>query len=220
MDFSHDQERSPVKKFTGIALVILFHVFIVYALMTGLARKAIEVIQQQPIETKIIAEVKPPPPPDVPPPPPPPKRAAPPPPFIPPPEIQIAQPPQRNVIAAVSNVQPDNPVMPAPRAPVEAPPAPVAAPVKVAAVVDASACTKPAYPRNSIRASEEGVVTVAFLIGIDGTVVEAKVEKSSGFRDLDRAAVAGLSLCKFKPGTVDGKPEQSRTRMQYVWKLE
>lgn len=219
MDFS-EKERNPAKKFTGIAFVIVLHIIIVYALISGLARKVVEVIQQ-PIETKIIEEVKPPPPPDVPPPPPPPKLAAPPPPFIPPPEVQIAQPPpQQNVIAAVSNVQPDNPVMPAPRAPVEAPPAPAAAPVRVAAVVDSSACTKPSYPRNSQRAGEEGTVTLAFLIGVDGSVVEGKVDKSSGFRDLDKAAVAALSLCKFKPGTVDGKPEQSRTKMQYVWKLE
>ena len=224
MEFSQYQDRNPAKKFTGIALVILFHILLVYGLMTGLARKAIEVIQQ-PIETKIIEEVKPPPPPEAPPPPPPPKMTAPPPPFIPPPEVRVAQPPpQQNVIAAVSNVQPDNPVMPAPRAvAAEAPPAPVAPPappLKVAAVVDANACEKPAYPRNSQRAGEEGVVTVAFLIGVDGAVLEARVDKSSGFKDLDRAAVSGLSLCKFKPGTVDGKPEQSRTKMQYVWKLE
>lgn len=220
MDFS-EKERNPVKKFTGIAFVIVLHIIIVYALISGLARKVVEVIQQ-PIETKIIEEVKPPPPPDVPPPPPPPKLAAPPPPFIPPPEVQIAQPPpQQNVIAAVSNVQPENPVMPTPRAPVvEAPPAPPAPPVRTAAIVDPNACTKPAYPRNSQRAGEEGTVTLAFLIAVDGSVIEGKVDKSSGFRDLDRAAVAALSLCKFKPGTVDGKPEQSRTKMQYVWKLE
>ena len=92
--------------------------------------------------------------------------------------------------------------------------------MRTPAVVDASNCQKPEYPRKSLRAEEQGTVVLQFLIGVDGKVVEAKVDKSSGFRDLDRAAVAGLSLCRFKPGTVDGKPEQSWTKMEYVWKIE
>ncbi len=220
MDFSQ-VEKNPTKKFVGIAFVTLLHVLIIYALATGLARKVVEVIQQ-PLETKIIEEIKPPPPPDKPPPPPPPKLAAPPPPFIPPPEVQIQQPVQQNVIQATTTVVPTSTVL-APIAKAEPAPAPVAAPVganRVAAVVDPSACEKPAYPRASLRAEETGVVTLEFLIGVDGRVVESKVVKSSGFKALDSAARAGLSLCKFKPGSVDGKPEQSWTKMQYVWKLE
>jgi protein TonB len=218
MDFT-EYERNPAKKFMGFAFVVLFHIFIVYALVTGLARKVVEVIKQ-PIETKIIEEVKPPPPPDLPPPPPPPKLLAPPPPFIPPPEVQIQQPQQQqNTITAVSNVKPDNPVMP-PINRVEAPVAAPSNPVRVAAVVDARACEKPEYPSKSLRNEEQGTVTLEFLIGLDGRVVDSKIYKSSGFKDLDRAAIAGLSLCKFKPGTVDGKPEKSWTKMQYVWKLE
>ena len=86
MDYS---ERSPGKNLSGLTLVVILHLAIGYALVTGLARKVVEVIKA-PLETKIIEEVKPPPP-DVPPPPPP-KMAAPPPPFIPPPEINIQVP--------------------------------------------------------------------------------------------------------------------------------
>ena len=86
MDYS---QRDPGKNISGIAMVVILHLAIGYALVTGLARKVVEVIKA-PIETKIIEEVKPPPP-DVPPPPPP-KMAAPPPPFIPPPEINIQVP--------------------------------------------------------------------------------------------------------------------------------
>lgn len=219
MDFT-EYERNPGKKFTGLAVVVLLHIFIVYALVTGLARKVVEVIKQ-PIETKIIEEVKPPPPKDLPPPPPPPKLLAPPPPFIPPPEVQIQQPQQQqNTITAVSNVKPDSPFMPPQR--VETPVAKEAPrnAVRVAAVVDSKACEKPEYPRKSLRNEEQGTVTLEFLIGLDGRVVDSKVDKSSGFKDLDKAAIAGLSLCKFTPGTVDGKPVQSWTKMQYVWKLE
>jgi protein TonB len=221
MDFS-EYERAPGKKFSGLAFVILLHVLIVYALMTGLARKMVDVIKQ-PIETKIIEEVAPPPPPDLPPPPPPPKMVAPPPPFIPPPEITVATPPPpTNTITAVTNVQPETPVFTPPQPVVEAPPAPAPAPapVRVAPVVDFNSCSKPDYPRNSLRNEEEGTVTLQFLIGVDGSVVDSKVEKSSGHRALDRAAQRALSQCRFKPGMIDGKPQQTWTKVQYVWKLE
>lgn len=211
MEFS-EYERNPTKKWIGLSLVILLHIVIIYALVTGLAHKVVEVINQ-PVETRIIEEIKTPPPPELPKSPPPPKLLAPPPPFVPPPEVSVQPPPQQNTITAVTNVKPDNPVMPPVR---EAP----RVPVRVPAVVDAKACEKPEYPAKSLRNEEQGTVILAFLIGLDGRVVDSRIEKSSGSRDLDRAAMAGLSLCKFKPGTVDGKPEQSWTKMQYVWKLE
>jgi protein TonB len=208
-----EYERNPSKKWFGFSFVILLHGLIIYALVTGLAHKVVEIINP-PVETRIIEEVKPPPPPKLPKSPPPQKLLAPPPPFVPPPEVSVQPPPQQqNTITAVTNVKPDNPVMP----PVKEAPM---APVRVPAVVDAKACEKPEYPRKSLRNEEQGTVILAFLIGLDGRVVDSRIEKSSGSRDLDRAAVAGLSLCKFKPGTVDGKPEQSWTKMQYVWKLE
>jgi protein TonB len=94
------------------------------------------------------------------------------------------------------------------------------APLITAAVVDAQACSKPDYPKNALRNGDTGTVMLAFLIGTDGKVAEARVEKSSGFRELDRAAQAGLSLCKFKPGSVDGVAQPSWTKMQYVWSLD
>lgn len=92
-------------------------------------------------------------------------------------------------------------------------------PIHVVAQVDSNACEKPDYPASSIRNGEEGVVNLAMLIGPDGKVLESKVEKSSGSRALDKAAIQGLSLCKFKPGTVDGVPVKSWAKLQYVWHL-
>jgi protein TonB len=51
-------------------------------------------------------------------------------------------------------------------------------------------------------------------------VLESKVERSSGSRRLDEAARNGLGLCRFKPATVDGKPERSWARIEYEWKIE
>ena len=98
MDFTQDG-KNPSNNVVGISVVVVLHVLIIYALLTGLARKVVEVIQQ-PVETKIIEEIKPPPPPPPPdkPVPPPPKTVAPPPPFVPPPEVKVTPPPQDNVI--------------------------------------------------------------------------------------------------------------------------
>lgn len=92
-------------------------------------------------------------------------------------------------------------------------------PIHVAANVDAKACDKPTYPASSIRLGEEGTVNLAMLIGADGRVLESRIESSSGSRALDKAAIQGLSLCKFSPGTVDGVPEKSWAKLQYVWNI-
>lgn len=115
---------------------------------------------------------------------------------------------------------------PAPIAPVApAAPAPVlpAAPKLASAVVAASArmdsCAKPRYPPASERLHEEGVVTLKFLISENGQVLSGAVEKSSGYKRLDDAALAALSLCKFRPATVDGKPKQEWSALRYRWEL-
>lgn len=220
MEFTHN--KNPRKNFTSITVVLVLHLIIGYAVVSGLGKRMIEVIKK-PVETKIVEEVKPPPPPDMPPPPPPPKMVAPPPPFIPPPEVQVSQPAPAPVISQTTAAAPATNQLPSPRpAPAAAPvaSAPAAKPVHIPAVVDSSKCEKPEYPRNSLRNEETGTVYLAFLIGVDGRVIDSRIEKSSGFKDLDKAAKNGLSLCKFKPGTTDGKPEQSWAKMEYVWKLE
>ena len=211
MSYTHPNDTG--RRFTGIGVVVVLHIILVYALLNGLARKIVEVVQA-PLETKIIEEVKPPKL-DKPPPPPPPKMAAPPPPFIPPPDIRVDVPVPQNTITAVSNVRPAVEA-PVPR-PVVAPPAP---PARTSAVVDARNCAKPEYPPASLRAQETGLVVLQFLIGVDGSAIESKVEKSSGYRRLDEAARKALELCKFRPGTEEGKPVQSWARIEYQWKLE
>lgn len=92
-------------------------------------------------------------------------------------------------------------------------------PIQLAAQVDSNACAKPEYPLSSLRNQEEGTVNLAMLIGVDGKVLEAKVEKTSGSKALDRAAISGLSLCKFSAGSIDGVPEKSWAKLQYVWTI-
>ena len=218
MNFSH--EKNPGKNFTGIAVVILVHALVAWGIVSGLGTRMVTKMAEA-VETKIIEEVKPPPPKEVPPPPPPPEMKAPPPPFIPPVEVNVQQPPPvQTPIANVSTAKPaTNELIKAP--PAVAPPAAgPAGPSRVAAVVDFNTCAKPEFPKASLRNEETGTSTVSFLIGVDGLVKDSKVQKSSGFRDLDRAAQSALGKCRFKPAMVDGKPEQQWTAVQYVWTRE
>jgi protein TonB len=203
------QQKDPTKQAIGFLVVILLHLGLGYAFVTGLGRSAIEVIKQ-PLETKLIEEVKPP---DTPPPPPPPKVAPPPPPFIPVPDIQIRTAPT-NAIQAVTTVRPVE-------APPPPPPPPKAEPVRKMPVIDASKnCRLPEYPAVSRRMEEQGTVVLEMLIDVDGRVSESKVAQSSGHPRLDEAAREALSLCKFVPGTIDGKPEKSWWPIKYTWRLQ
>ena len=180
MDFSQTQ-RDPTRKFVGVGAVVVFHIIIVYALITGLARKVVEVVKG-PIEVKVIEEVikKPPPPPELLPPPP--KLQAPPPPFIPPPEINIQPPP--TPAPTITAVTPEAP--PAPTAPVIAPPAPTPAPpvpaVQSAAVVCPNyreALGSVAYPREAALDNIQGEVLAEFTLGPTGQIKDIVIKSSS-----------------------------------------
>lgn len=137
--------------------------------------------------------------------------------------IDIATPSEDVIIAkVVDKVAP--PVIAPPARVVDpvAPPAVVrpAAEKRTAVLADASACVKPDYPARAARDGATGTVNLALLVGVDGKVSDARVDKSSGSRDLDKAAVAALSLCKFKPATVGGVAEPAWAQIAYVWTLD
>ncbi|KQQ47093.1 energy transducer TonB [Duganella sp. Leaf126] len=90
--------------------------------------------------------------------------------------------------------------------------------VEVPATLDAKNC-KAEYPKASLINEEQGDVKMSFLVGADGTVVDSKLDKSSGFKNLDKAALKALSACKFKPGTKDGAVAQTWAKVDYSWKL-
>lgn len=159
---------------------------------------------------------QPPPPPE--PPQPKPKPATQPKVFTPPVEVEVAQePPVEAVIEATTQPDPA-PVDPGPAVP-EAPPA-SSGKLFSAALANASDCAKPDYPASAARNGETGTVKLALLIGPDGRVSDSKVQRSSGSRDLDRAAVAALSLCKFKPAMENGAAVPAWGQIAYVWTLD
>ncbi|HET7729208.1 MAG TPA: energy transducer TonB [Usitatibacter sp.] len=196
MDYAQSQ-RNPTKHLSGIAVVILLHLAIGYALVTGLARKVVEVIKA-PIETKIIEEIKKPPP-DLPPPPPPPKLAAPPPPFIPPPEINIQVPvvtPPPTITVQTTTPPPPQAFVPTPPVAPPAPPQPV-----VRREYKAAYRVEPSFPPQAIRQGLSGRVIAHVVVTPAGNVTEVRIIQSTN-RLFDREVIRALSQWRFNPEPV------------------
>ncbi|EIF31777.1 TonB family protein [Burkholderia sp. Ch1-1] len=182
------KQQNPVRRFGGIAVVLLLHIVLIYALINGLATKVVQVIQH-PIETKIIEPVKPPPPPPLPTVQlPPPKFAPPPPPFVPPPEVQVQTPPQPTITHQAA------PVVSAPAVAPPAPPAPPA-PSKPVSTEVGVVCPNSDQIRSSIRYPKEaqennatGDVLIEFVVDPQGHITNERVAKSADDSSLDRAA--------------------------------
>ncbi len=216
MDFSRTQ-RDPTRKFVGIGAVIVFHIIIIYALVTGLARKVVEVVKG-PIEVKVIEEIikKPPPPPELLPPPP--KVVAPPPPFIPPPEINIQPPP--TPAPTITAVTPEPP--PAPQAPVIAPPPPAPSPPAPAPAVQSATVVCPnyrealqvAYPREAALDNIQGDVLTEFTVGANGQIRDIVIKSSSNriFNRPVTQAVQTRLTCK-------GQGQDIRVQLPFSFKL-
>ena len=155
MNYARHQ-ANPSRHLTGMSLVLIFHALVVWALVSGLAKKVIDVVRA-PIETKVIEEIKKPPPlPEIVLPPPP-KLEAPPPPYIPPPEVQIVSPPppQPAISVAPSPVPPPPTVMAAPPPTAVAPPAPPTP--RPAVVAIGVACATQVQPSMPAKAAREGI---------------------------------------------------------------
>ena len=80
-------------------------------------------------------------------------------------------------------------------------------------------CVPPVYPAEALQARMSGVSTMAFLVGSDGAVREARLLKSSGHAILDQAAQAALRLCRFTPARKNGEPVAAWQPVQYAWAL-
>lgn len=145
--------------------------------------------------------------------------------FVPYTDIATTTPPEAPTATATIAV-PVTPPPPTTGTGISVPPTPAlateVAPVaqKVFEVASAGNCPVPNYPANAARNGDTGTVGLALLIAADGRVADSRVTSSSGFRELDRAAVAALSSCKFQPAKTNGVPEAAWGKIAYVWTLE
>jgi protein TonB len=60
---------------------------------------------------------------------------------------------------------------------------------------------KPEYPQQAREDREEGLVVLRVLISPEGRPINIQLDKSSGFRALDAAAVSGVKRWSFTPAT-------------------
>jgi protein TonB len=198
MDYAR-QQRDPTKHAIGIAFVVLMHLLVIYALLTGLGRTMIEVIKK-PLTATIIEEIKAPPPP-----PPPPKKVvetpkvqAPQETYVPPPDIPVPTTSSAPVISAVTSTAPTEPhVIAAPA--VVAPPAPPAPPKPaVRRGIARIAGDDPVYPRAAIKAGiDKGTVLARVMIDEKGNVYDVIIIKADPPRHFTQTVIDALKEWKF-----------------------
>lgn len=99
------------------------------------------------------------------------------------------------------------------------PAATAAEPVRTKAVVQFASCARPQYPQQALTDRQTGTVGLGFLVDKDGTVRDARVDRSSGVASLDEAARLAIAKCSFTPAMENGVAVQSWTPVQYVWVL-
>ena len=184
-------QQNQSRRMAVFGVIVGFHVLLAYGLVSGLARKVVEVVAP-PLVTDIIEEIKPE---DKPPPPPPQMER--PPVQVPPPDVVIDIPMETNT-TAISNVTDK----PAPPPPPVAPPVAAGTPAKIGRMPS----SEDYYPAASKRAEEQGSVTLKVCVDNKGKIIgNPSVVTSSGFERLDEGAVKLARAGRYQPGTVGGQ---------------
>lgn len=220
MHFAHAPHASGSKT-TKLAVVIAFHVILGIGLVKTINTKLLSMPAEVP-DIKLIPNVDPP--------------------VVAPATAKLPDPPPlpaARIVVPVAELPVTPPALPntvttttvSETLPPTQPPGPVipptthagigatgAAAVRTAAMLDG--CTKPAYPAQAARNGDSGTVTLALLVGVDGRVTGSRIERSSGFRELDRAALSALSQCRFKPAMLGDMAQAGWTQLAYAWSLE
>lgn len=209
-----------------VASVLLFHGAALWALQSGLLRRAVKVL----VPAELLSDLIEPAPPIVPPPPAPPApttvkpvlHRAPTSVHQPAPELlALADPtPAANAPSGVRNPVAAPEAVTAPVSP--APPAPAAPPRVELPSSDADYLQnpKPPYPPLSKRLGEQGKVVVRALIGLDGTAQQAQIKQSSGFERLDQSALATVQRWRYVPGKRAGVAEAMWFNVPITFVLE
>ncbi len=212
------QQRDPTKHVIGIGFVVLVHVLVIWALLSGLGSAVIQIIKK-PLTATIIEEVKLPPPP----PPPPPKKIIEPPKaqqvpvetFVPPPDVPVPTT-TAPVISAVTAAPPTEPFViaaPTPAPVVVAPPKPA-----VRRGVVRISGDDPAYPKDAIRAGvSKGRVVARLQIDEKGNVTEIQIVTSEPRGVFDKVVRIALERWKF---TAEGERYVGEVEINFSLKDE
>ena len=195
-----------------VIAVVGFHVLGLWALQTGLLRRAVELVVPVQVMAEFIElpqpQVTPAPPPPQPQPAPVPKRVTPPAPRPAPQPVAIADP-TPSPTAATGITEPQPPAPPPQTPMVVAEPAPPAPP-KIelpSSSADYLNNAPPPYPPLSKRLGEQGKVIVRAFIEVNGTASKAEIRTSSGYERLDQTALQTVLKWRYIPGKRAGVPE-------------
>lgn len=131
------------------------------------------------------------------------------------PEQPFLQTPERPKPPEAS---PPKPVGPSPAAP------PVAAVAPRQARVDAPPrpwrSIRPDYPKSARLRGEQGNVLLEFRVDVKGVVESVSVVMSSGFPELDAAALRAVRQARFRPAESAGRPVASTARLTLSFRLD
>ncbi|KQY52375.1 hypothetical protein ASD14_07010 [Lysobacter sp. Root494] len=76
----------------------------------------------------------------------------------------------------------------------------------------------PRYPAQALRNGEQGTVMVSAEISENGIPSAVEVARSSGSRQLDRAAVDAVRHWRFRPAMAEGRPVTGRVQVPISFK--
>ncbi|HEV7985329.1 MAG TPA: energy transducer TonB [Steroidobacteraceae bacterium] len=185
-------------------VIVVLHIFIIYAFATGLAKSGQRYLQTI-LQTTVIQQDKPK---DLPPPPPPVDLKERPPVQVIAPDINITVPVETPPPIAIVTTKP-TPPPPAPRA--------------IVPGTQLSLTSKPDvadyYPEQARREGQEGRPQIKVCVGANGKIVSAEVATSSGFPLLDEAGVKVAKASRYKAATSEGKPMESCATLPVKFEL-
>ena len=81
-------------------------------------------------------------------------------------------------------------------------------------------CKAPEYEPEMIRKDASGVVKLSFTLDENGKVAQAKVEESSGVRNLDISSLSALKNCQFIVKKDDANLTKVNNLIAFRWKIE
>ena len=140
-----------------------------------------------------------------------------------PPEPKVVETPEPllSIPDAVEIPKPvEKPTLPAFRAPHPAPVTPAPVQARVDAPPRPKRAIRPDYPKGSRQRGEQGDVVVEMMVNPQGEIDEATVVSSSGFVELDEAALRAVRFAKFTPARSGGETVASIARITLAFKLK
>lgn len=203
-EFEDTRIRWP--RVAGLSVAFIVHVVMFAMLMLPPRADQSLLGDDDPTLDVVFMEPPPPPPPEPPEPPPPPPEDEPPPPDEPPPEVPPELPPAPPPPAPIATAPVTEASIAVPAAP-PAPPAPPPPPdVGAALGADYQNRRGLRYPPQALRRREEGTVTLRVYVDANGDPEIVELQRTSGSRNLDQAAIRAVRTWKFRPGMQGGRP--------------